>query len=65
MSFLEYRVKTVPGGLRKVFYLNWPLVVLVTAVSAVGFLILYSIAGGRMEIWAEPQMKRFAAGMVI
>ncbi len=65
MSFLEYRVKTVPGGLRKVLYLNWPLVVLVTAVSAVGFLILYSIAGGRMEIWAEPQMKRFAAGMVI
>jgi rod shape determining protein RodA len=65
VSFLEYRVKTVPGGLRKVLYLNWPLVVLVTAVSAVGFLILYSIAGGRMEIWAEPQMKRFAAGMVI
>ncbi|PLL12659.1 rod shape-determining protein RodA [Tabrizicola sp. TH137] len=65
MSFLEYRVKTVPGGLRKVFYLNWPLVVLITAVAAVGFLILYSIAGGRMEVWAEPQMKRFAAGLVL
>lgn len=65
MSFLEYRVKTVPGGLRKVFYLNWPLVVLVSAVSAVGFLILYSIAGGNIEQWAEPQMKRFAAGMVL
>jgi len=65
MSFLEYRVKTVPGGLRKVFYLNWPLVVLVSAVSAVGFLILYSIAGGNIDTWAEPQMKRFAAGMVL
>jgi len=65
MSFLEYRVKTVPGGLRKVLYLNWPLVVLVSAVSAVGFLILYSIAGGNIETWAEPQMKRFAAGMVL
>ena len=65
MSFLEYRVKTVPSGLRKVLYLNWPLVVLVSAVSAVGFLILYSIAGGNIEQWAEPQMKRFAAGMVL
>ena len=65
MSFLEYRVKTVPGGLRKVLYLNWPLVVLVCAVSAVGFLILYSIAGGNMETWAEPQMKRFGVGMVM
>lgn len=65
MSFLEYRVKTVPGGLSKVFYLNWPLVVLVTAVSAVGFLILYSIAGGNMAIWAEPQMKRFGVGLLL
>lgn len=65
MSFLEYRVKTVPGGLSKVLHLNWPLVVLVTAVSAVGFLILYSIAGGNIETWAEPQMKRFGVGMVM
>jgi len=65
MSFLEYRVKTVPGGLSKVLHLNWPLVVLVIAVASVGFLILFSIAGGNMETWAEPQMKRFAAGMVL
>ena len=30
MSFLEYRVKQAPTGLRKVLYLNWPLVVLVS-----------------------------------
>ena len=65
MSFLEYQLKTVPTGLRKVLYLNWPLVVLVCAVSAVGFLILYSIAGGNLSVWAEPQMKRFAVGLVI
>ncbi len=65
MSFLEYQLKTVPGGLRKVLYLNWPLVVLVSAVSAVGFLILYSIAGGNLSVWAEPQMKRFAVGIVL
>ncbi len=65
MSFLEYQVKTVPGGLRKVLHLNWPLVVLVATVSSVGFLILYSIAGGNLVVWAEPQMKRFAVGMVM
>jgi rod shape determining protein RodA len=65
MSFLEYRVKTVPTGLSKVLYVNWAIVVLLVAVAAVGFLMLYSVAGGRIETWAEPQMKRFAAGMVI
>ena len=65
MSFLEYRVKYVPSGLRKVRYLNWPLIVLITAVSAVGFLTLYSIAGGRMEVWAGRQMRVFALGIVI
>ncbi|WP_135448070.1 MULTISPECIES: rod shape-determining protein RodA [Tabrizicola] len=65
MSFLEYRVKQVPTGLRKVLYLNWPLVVLVTAVASVGFLMLYSIAGGNLDTWARPQMERFAAGMVL
>ncbi len=65
MSFLEYRVKFVPTGLRKVLYLNWPLVVLVTAVSAVGWLTLYSIAGGRMDVWAGRQMQVFALGAVL
>ena len=65
MSFLEYRVKYVPTGLRKVLYLNWPLIVLVTAVSAVGWLALYSIAGGRMDVWAGRQMQIFALGAVL
>jgi rod shape determining protein RodA len=65
MSYLEYNVKTVPSGFRKVFYFNWPLALLLSAVSAVGFLMLYSVAGGRIEVWAEPQMKRFVAGMLV
>ncbi|MCU0816494.1 MAG: rod shape-determining protein RodA [Cypionkella sp.] len=65
MSFLEYRVKYVPSGLKKVLYLNWPLVVLVTAVAAVGWLALYSIAGGRMDVWAGRQMQVFALGAVL
>lgn len=64
MSFLEYRVKYVPSGLAKVFHLNWALVVLVSAVCAVGFLALYSVAGGRLDLWAGRQMQVFALGMV-
>lgn len=65
MSYLEYKVQTVPTGLRKILYANWALVVLLTAVASVGFLMLYSVAGGDLSRWAEPQMKRFALGLVV
>ena len=63
MSYLEYNVKTVPTGLRKVLFLNWPLVLVVCAVACAGFLMLYSVAGGDISLWAEPQMKRFVLGL--
>lgn len=65
MSYLEYNVKYVPSGLRKVLYLNWFLVFLLAAVACVGFMMLYSVAGGRMDPWAAAQMKRFAMGMTL
>ncbi|MES2143895.1 MAG: rod shape-determining protein RodA, partial [Pseudomonadota bacterium] len=65
MSFLEYRVKTVPTGLRKILYVNWPVVLLMTAVATVGFLMLYSVAGGQFELWAERQMRVFGLGLVL
>ena len=65
MSYLEYNVKSVPAGLRKVLYINWFLVLLLTAVAGMGFLMLYSVAGGSMEPWAAAQMKRFALGMFL
>ena len=64
MSYLEYNVKTIPTGLRKVLYVNWPLVLLLTAVASIGFLMLYSVAGGDIDTWAAPQMKRFAVGII-
>ncbi|MCV2879706.1 rod shape-determining protein RodA [Sedimentimonas flavescens] len=64
MSYLESNLKTVPTGLRKVLYLNWPLIILLSAVASFGFLMLYSVAGGDAATWAEPQMKRFAVGMI-
>lgn len=65
MSYLEHTVKTTPAGLRKVLYLDWPLVVLLITVAGIGFLMLYSVAGGNAAIWTEPQMKRFALGLVL
>jgi rod shape determining protein RodA len=65
MSYLEYTVKTVPAGWRKMLFINWPLVVLLSAIAGVGFLMLYSVAGGNVNPWAEPQMKRFALGLAI
>ena len=65
MSYLEYNVQSVPTGPRKILYANWALVLLLTAVAGVGFLMLTSVAGGDMERWAEPQMKRFILGLVV
>jgi rod shape determining protein RodA len=65
MSFLEYNLKTVPTGISKIFYLNWAIILLLIAISGVGFLMLYSVAGGDVSRWAEPQMKRFAVGMAL
>ena len=65
MSYLEQSIKTAPSGARKILYLNWPLVLFLCTVAGVGFLMLYSVAGGNLEVWAEPQMKRFALGLAV
>ena len=65
MSYLEYNLRTVPTGPSKILYINWPLVLLLTTVASIGFLMLYSVAGGSLDPWAEPQMKRFGAGLVL
>lgn len=65
MSYLEYSVKSVPSGIRKLLFLNWPLTLLLISVACVGFLMLYSVAGGSFTPWVEPQMKRFALGLTV
>ncbi len=65
MSFLEYTQKTTPSGLSKILHLNWALIILLTSVCCIGFLMLYSVAGGSMSPWASTQMERFALGFVV
>lgn len=65
MGYLNYHIVTPPSGLRKLLYMNWPLVVLQLAIVCMGFLMLYSVGGGDPHRWAEPQMERFAVGFVL
>jgi rod shape determining protein RodA len=65
MSYLEYTVSRVPTGPAKLLHLNWALVVLLTAVAGIGFLMLTSVAGGNIDIWARDQMQRYALGLAL
>ncbi len=65
MSYLEHSIKAIPTGPRKILYLNWPLALLLAAVSSVGFLMLISVSGGSLRPWAEPQIKRFVVGFAL
>ena len=65
MSYLEYRVKAIPTGFRKILFMNWGLVLLVVAAASVGFLMLYSVAGGQWDPWASAQIKRFGLGLAL
>ncbi len=65
MSYLEYNTKYVPTGFRKLIYLNWPIIILLSAVASAGFVMLYSVAGGSVDPWMAPQIKRFGVGMAL
>lgn len=65
MSYLEYRATAVPTGFRKIIFIHWGLVMLLVAAASIGFLMLYSVAGGNWDPWAAAQLKRFALGMAL
>ena len=50
---------------QKLLRLNFALIMLISAIAGIGFLMLYSVAGGSMEPWAGRQIPRFAAGLVM
>ena len=63
MSYLEHNLSTTPVGLRKILALNWPIIFLLTTISGVGFVMLFSVSGGSLERWAQPQINRYFIGM--
>ncbi len=52
----------VMGKLRA---MNWFLVALITVTSCIGFVLLYSVAGGSFDPWADRQIVRFGIGMLL
>ncbi len=46
-------------------YLNWPIILVICMIASIGFIMLYSAAGGNLHPWASKQMLRFAVGLVI
>ena len=50
---------------QKLSRLNWGIVLLVFLISAIGWILLISAAGGDIHLWAFKQMLRFAVGVLI
>ena len=50
---------------RKLWQMNWSLILLILLVASIGFAMLYSAANGNMRPWASAQMMRFGVGFVI
>ena len=49
----------------KLLEVNWGLVLLIAVIACVGFAMLYSVAGGNFDPWANKQMLRFVIGLVL
>ena len=65
MTYLEYKIRAVPRGFQKLFYLNWPIILLLCAAGAIGIIMLTSIAGNNWYPWASAQLKRFFVGLAL
>ena len=50
---------------KKLLLLNWPFLLLITAITAVGVAALYSVAGGSLEPWASRHVVRFCIGLAL
>jgi len=49
----------------KMLEVNWGLVLLIAVVACIGLAMQYSVAGGHLQPWAQPQGIRFLIGLLI
>lgn len=49
----------------KLWHMHWPLIVLVSCLSGIGVIELFSAAGGSFAPWAERQLVRFVCGLAL
>lgn len=53
----------MPVG-EKLWHVSWSLLLLIALLASVGFMMLYSAAGGNWSPWADRQMVRFGVGIL-
>ena len=49
----------------KLVALNWPFLLLITAITMIGVAALYSVAGGDLEPWASRHVVRYCLGLAL
>src|SRR5436190_11533992 len=49
----------------KIWRINWGLVLVLTAIAGVGFVALYSAAGGRLDPWAAKHAMRYGGALCL
>lgn len=57
---VSFDINTDQSLLTKFINLNWGLIILIGLIAGIGFLALYSAAGGNFDPWASRQIVRFA-----
>ena len=65
MSYLDYSVRRIPTGFQRLAYINLPIIVILITIATIGFMMLFSVAGGSTEPWAKVQMTRFCIGFAM
>jgi rod shape determining protein RodA len=50
---------------KKLVQLNWPFLLVVTAITLVGVIALYSVAGGSLDPWASRHVARYCIGLAL
>jgi len=63
LAGLSLSTPAPPRFAEKIWRINWGLVLVLTAIAAVGVIALYSAAGGRFEPWAGRHAMRYGAAL--
>ena len=63
LAAFDHGARTRLRPWQKLLQINWPMVALICILASIGFVMLYSAAGGRFDPWADRQMVRFAVGL--
>jgi rod shape determining protein RodA len=50
---------------KKLVQLNWPFLMVITSITLVGVIALYSVAGGSLDPWASRHVARYCIGLAL